>query len=103
MISHEFSVEDIEKCTNFLDNIKHHIDNQLFWRYHYLWLERDPFSKFIHIHNIFSRTNQPFDENKLQAELRWFRSELFMQGFLCCIEMASECFVLEGKDRKSVV
>ena len=65
------------------------------FKYHYLWLERDPFSRFIHIQNIFSKTNQVLNENSPQSDLHWFRSEVFMQGFLCCMEMASECFILE--------
>lgn len=91
-IQEEFIDKDIDSTDNFLRIIRDKYDKEIYWKYRYLWLERNPYARFFDIQRLFSKTNS-LPENSI--EVLWFRKELFLQGFLTHLDISSDCVGIE--------
>lgn len=98
VIHEELSIKDIDEIEGFLNKVKLELGSEIYWKYNYLWLERDPFTKFSQIQNIFTHTSKVLDNNSDPKYLTWFRNELFIHAFIAVIDISSICFSIEKND-----
>lgn len=91
----ELSYEDGKNLINYLNSIKQ-IDKALFWNYHYLWIEKNPFRKFNDIQELFKITEDLYDKFSSEEAFLWFRRELFLLAFLSVMEIAAKCIALDN-------
>jgi hypothetical protein len=92
----ELERSDIEKTIDYLLIIKKNQD-ELFWRYHYLWLETNPYSRFYSLQSLFSKSlnlEEEIHEKELVEALHWYGQELFCLSLLDAISIASDCISL---------
>ena len=94
-VDEKFTDEDIAWVEKSLKTIRDEFDKELFWKYHYLWLERNPYTRFFRIQHIFTKT-KVIPEN-VKAEVLWFRKELFIEAFLAHLDMANDCIGIEAE------
>ena len=83
---------------DFLNIIREKLDAELFWKYHYLWLETRPYEKFYHLKRLFTKAGSLFPSKagkKLREAFAWYRRELFVLSFLAAIQIASDCIDLK--------
>ena len=89
------SVEDGMKVLTFLGTIKA-LDAQLYWSYHYLWLENNPYLKLVRLHDLSERCagflNAAHQSESTATE--WYLKELMLLSLLSCVEIAGECIDL---------
>lgn len=91
-IGEDFSEKDIASTDQFLRTIRDQFDRDVYWRFQYLWLERNPYTRFFNIQKLFQKTNS-YSEDSL--EVLWFRKELFLQAFVAHLDIASDCVGIE--------
>jgi len=96
-----FTLKSAIQFFNNLDEIKK-IDPQLYWTYHYLWLEKDPFRRFYHQQKLFTITNEKISED-FKSPISWYRRELFILSIISLVEIASNCITLDEKILKSYI
>jgi len=87
---------DLERVMDSLSIIKKS-DEELFWRYHYLWLEVDPYQKFYHLQSLFMRALEletRIKDEDLAKALNWYKQELFCLSLLNAISIAYDCIDL---------
>jgi len=95
-ISVDLTYADIERVIDYLSIIKRSQD-ELFWRYHYLWLEVDPYEKFYHLQSLFARSLDLENRTKneqLSKALEWYKQELFCLSLFGAILIAYDCIGL---------
>lgn len=80
----------------FIDTIKRDVDNSLFWEYHGLWLENNPFKRLNTIKEMFEVTDEFYGDHKDKKAFLWLRKELFALAFLSILEIASRCIELDN-------
>ncbi|WP_424355526.1 hypothetical protein [Methanobacterium sp. MBAC-LM] len=90
-------LSDGEQIIKYLDEIKN-IEDSLYWSYHYLWVEKNPFRKLNDIQEIFGITDDIYDKYQDDKAFLWFRKELFLMAFLSVIEISSKCIALDNFD-----
>lgn len=96
-IDERYTEDDLANVEEFLKDVKEY-DKELYWRYHYVWLERDPFRRFYHLQRLFSmsmKANQ--GELAESPSLVWYRREVFILSLMCLAEMSSYCADVEQK------
>ena len=82
------------KLNNYLKEVKN-IDQALFWRYNYLWIELNPFKRFYLIYKLFQKTIEHYEKEHNKEEFTWYRRELYILSYLCAIEIASKCMSID--------
>lgn len=87
-------ISDIQKLETYLSKIKKDVDQDLFWGYNNIWLERNPYLRLYNIQNLFKITEEYFDESQTDEALLWMRKELFMLSLIAVYEIASDCIEL---------
>jgi hypothetical protein len=93
----DFDEQQGQLILSNLSSIKKDIDEFLFWEYHSLWLEKDPYTKFNKIQYIFKITDDFYNKYPKSEPLKWFRKELFIMAFVSLIEISSNCIELDNK------
>lgn len=86
---------DGKKLIKYLDKIKN-IEKSLYWNYHYLWVEKNPFRKLNDIQEMFGITDDIYDKYQTDEAFLWFRKELFLMAFLSVLEISSKCIALDN-------
>jgi hypothetical protein len=84
---------DILSVEKFLRIIRDEFDSEIYWKYHYLWLERNPYTRFFQIQQLFTKTKVP--PEKMKVEVSWLRKELFIVAFLAHLDIANDCIGIE--------
>ena len=94
-----YTEDDVANIEVFLKEVRA-TNKELFWKYHYLWLERDPVHRFYSLQRLFadSLTSGEGRDTKSPSIL-WFRRELFILALLSAVELSSQC---AGVDQKQV-
>jgi len=94
-ISVDLDLEHLKKTINYLRIIKS-LDEELFWTYHYLWLETNPFRKLSHLQRLFSKARILEDNaNKVASDaLDWYLREIFCLSLLASVGVAFDCIDL---------
>lgn len=92
IVEEEFTEKDISMIEQFLRIIRDQRNSEIFWRYHYLWLELNPYAKFSQIQQLFSKT---MDASEKTIDLLWLRKELFLHSFLTHLEIVSDCIGID--------
>ncbi|MDR2720383.1 MAG: hypothetical protein LBC03_06245 [Nitrososphaerota archaeon] len=90
-------VKDIEKIMDNLLTIKKKHED-LYWKYHYLWLEVDPYLRLFNLQSMFFTSCELDDKFKSQEEmeaLEWFQQELFCLTIIATVLIAYDCIDLE--------
>lgn len=84
-----------QKLLKFLERVKK-INSTLYWDYHYLWIETNPFKKLNDIQEMFKITDEIYNKFCQEKAFLWFRRELFLMAFLSVIEISSKCIALDN-------
>lgn len=88
---------DLERTIDYLLIIKKN-QEELFWRYHYLWLETNPYSRFYNFQSLFQKSldlEEKIHDGELARALHWYEQELFCVSLLDAISIASDCISLK--------
>lgn len=88
------TLEDGIKFFENLYKVKQ-IDYELFWNYHYLWLEKDPFKRFYYQQKLFKKTVELLDSIEEKNPIYWLRRELFILSIISLVEITSYCMTIE--------
>lgn len=91
----DIKYEDGQKLITYLDKMKK-INNALYWDYHALWVEKNPYRKLSDIQEIFEVTEDIYDSFSHEEAFQWFRRELFIMAFISVIEIASKCISIDN-------
>jgi len=94
-VDEKFMDKDIAWIEKSLKTIRDEFNQEIFWKYHYLSLERNAYTRFFRIQYIFAKTKD-IPEN-VKAEILWFRKELFIEAFLAHLDMANDCIGIEAE------
>lgn len=99
----DLDVSHIRKMIDYLSVIKRH-DQELFWKYHYLWLETNPYKRFYHLQTLFDKARkiEP-EESLIQNALAWYQREIFTLALVTVGLMAYDCIDLNSKNLFSYV
>jgi len=89
------SISDAQRVLGFLKTIKT-LDEQLFWVYHYLWLENNPYLKLLRLHDLSERCSKFLKATREEDAVAtsWYLKEIMMLSLLSCIEIAADCIDL---------
>lgn len=99
----DLNINHMKKIINYLSILKK-IDDELYWVYHYLWLEKNPYKKFFHLHRIFCRARQINEKDPgIQEAISWYKREIFMLALVTVGLMAHDCVVINPDDMKTYV
>lgn len=90
----EYNVDDGLRIFSYLDEIKK-LNKGLFWNYHYIWVEKDPYIKLYKIQKMFESTNKIYKQDTESKEIQWFRKELFITGFIAVLEISSRSISID--------
>lgn len=91
----DLTYENGQNLIKYLKRIKK-IKKSLYWNYHYLWIEKNPFRKLNEIQEMFKETEDLYNKFSEDEAFLWFRSELFLMAFLTVIEISSKCIALDN-------
>ncbi|AXV37606.1 MAG: hypothetical protein CIT01_05045 [Methanobacterium sp. BRmetb2] len=83
------------EIVSYIDIIKKNNSN-LFWSYHEIWLEKDPFKRLNLIKENFEITDDIWEDNEKNQAFLWLRKELFLLFFISILEITSECIELDN-------
>ncbi len=83
--------KSIATTFSHLEVLKKKIDRDLYWRYFYLWLEKDPYQRLYHQQDLFESALEHLESDETQAAAKWFRRELFLLSQISIMEVASDC------------
>lgn len=89
----ELLLEDVEKIIENLGAIKEARED-LYWKYHYLWLEVDPYKRFYQYQFLFAKAQELLEGEQSQEKLKalnWYKQELFCLSLTAAIEIAFDC------------
>lgn len=87
----DLDVSHIQKIVNYLSTIKG-LDEELFWKYHHLWLEIDPYKKFYHLQRLFNKVRKiESNDNLAQEAIAWYKREIFTLSLVTISLMAYDC------------
>lgn len=93
----------IRKTVDFLSLIKK-LDQELYWRYHYLWLETDPYKKFYDLQRLFKKVREAdTSEDPTKEAIAWYKREIFTLSVVAVGLMAYDCIDLESDTLYSYV
>ena len=102
-----FEIEPLSVKDGLLlfDNLKSikDIDHELYWNYHYLYVERDPFKRFFYLQKMFEKTSSFMGADNVNNSLLWFRKELFMLSFLAIIEISAKSIGIDDQILESYI
>jgi hypothetical protein len=93
----ELGLEHLRKIIEFLKAIKA-VDEELYWVYHHLWLETDPYRKFYSLQRLFSKARglSPDSKGPASEAFSWYKRELFCLSLISSINIAYDCIDLEA-------
>ena len=91
----DINFKDGKKLIKYINKIKQ-INNILYWDYHSLWVEKNPYRKLSDIQEIFKITEEIYDDFSNEEAFLWFRRELFLMAFISIIEIASICISIDN-------
>jgi hypothetical protein len=97
--------KDLEKIIDNLLIIKKSQED-LYWKYHYLWLEVDPYLRLFNLQSMFSASRELEEKLKSKEEteaLEWFQQEIFCLTIIAAVSIASDCIDLEQDQIDSFV
>jgi hypothetical protein len=92
--------KDLERIIDHLLAIKK-MHEDLYWKYHYLWLETDPYLKLFSLQNLFSLSRDLENASKetdVKEAIEWYQQEIFCLSVLATLSIAYDCMDLAGKD-----
>jgi len=99
----DMDTSHIRKTVDFLTMIKK-MEQELFWRYHYLWLETNPYKKFYQLQRLFRKTREvETSGNDAKEAIAWYKRELFTLSLIAACLMAHDCIDLDPDIRLSYV
>jgi hypothetical protein len=89
------TVDDGLRIQSFLKTLKT-LDDPIFWQYHYLWLENNPYLKLAKLHGLSEKARSFLGTENQQSSnaVEWFLSETLLLSMLASIEIASDCIDL---------
>ena len=92
----DLDLSHITKVLNYLSVIKG-LDQELFWKYHYLWLETNPYKKFYQLQRLFSKVKKLGSNRSLvQEATAWYKREIFTLALVTIGLMAYDCIDLDS-------
>jgi len=99
----DLDVGHLEKIMDYLSIIKK-FDEELFWKYHYLWLEKNPYKKFYQLQRLFRKTRDVDTHKGSTGEaIAWYKREIFSLSLVTAALMAYDCIDLRSEDLFSYV
>lgn len=99
----DLDIRHIKKIVNYLSMIKK-LDEELYWKYHYLWLETNPYKKFYHLQRLFGKARLANEkETHIQEAIAWYKRELFVLSLVTISLMAYDCIVVNPENLSTYV
>jgi hypothetical protein len=83
--------QKIAKTYDYLTLLKKRANKEIFWKYHYLWLEKDPCFRLYQQQDLFDDVSKYLRNSELSEATQWFRREIFLLSQISVLEIASEC------------
>lgn len=94
----DLELRHIEQIIDYLTTIKK-IDEELYWKYHYLWLETNPYRKFYQLQRLFRKSRDLKTNGDLACKaIAWFKREIFCLSMVTAGLMAYDCIDLDSSE-----
>jgi len=95
-ISVDLETTHLGSVINYLSAIRQ-MDPELFWRYHYLWLEKNPYDKFYQLQRLFGKVRKlESSEEPARKATAWYKREIFILALLSLCLMAQDCIDIDS-------
>lgn len=93
------TVDDGLRIQSFLKTLKT-LDDPLFWQYHYLWLENNPYLKLAKLRVLSEKASSFLSTANQQNRkaIEWFLTETLLLSMVALIEIASDCIDVSPGD-----